>query len=162
LIFTPWLWGERAPVEDPHLRAGLFNLSLRNKREDLIRAVLEGVAYNTRWLLRPVERFLGRPLTRLSFVGGGARSDLWAQILADVLNVEVRQLMDPIQANARGAAYIAAVGLGEISFDDVPRLVEYRRVYEPQPAHRGVYDRAFREFVALHKGTRASYRRLNV
>jgi len=161
LIYTPWLWGERAPVEDPHLRAGLFNLSLRHSRADVVRAVLEGVAYNTRWLLAPVERFLGRSLAGLSFVGGGARSDVWAQILADVLDVSVRQVADPVQANARGAAYIAAVGMGEIGFDDVPRLIEYRRVYEPQARHRRAYDDAFREFVALYRSTRPIYRRLN-
>jgi xylulokinase len=161
LIYTPWLWGERAPVEDRSVRAGFFNLSLRNTREDLVRAVLEGVAYNTRWLLDPVQRFLGRPLQTLNFVGGGARSDVWAQILADVLNLGVRQVSDPIQANARGAALIAAVGLGEIGFGDVPRLTEYRRTYEPRAEHRRLYDGVFQEFVNLYRKTRPIYRRLN-
>jgi xylulokinase len=161
VIYTPWLWGERAPVEDQHVRAGFFNLSLRNTRQDMIRAVLEGVAYNTRWLLGPVERFLGRPLVGLNFVGGGARSDVWAQIVADVLNLSVRQVADPIQANARGAAYIAAVGLGEIAFDDIPRLIRYRQTYEPRAEHRRLYDDTFREFVALYHRTRPIYRRLN-
>ena len=56
VIYTPWIWGERAPVEDRTLRAGLYNLSLNNDREDIIRAFLEGIALNTRWLLQPVDR----------------------------------------------------------------------------------------------------------
>ena len=59
VMYTPWIWGERAPVEDRTLRAGLYNLSLNNTREDIIRAFLEGIAFNTRWLLSPVEKFLG-------------------------------------------------------------------------------------------------------
>ena len=63
VMYTPWIWGERAPVEDRTLRAGLYNLSLNNTREDIIRAFLEGIAFNTRWLLSPVEKFLGRKVT---------------------------------------------------------------------------------------------------
>jgi len=161
LIYTPWIWGERAPVEDPHLRAGLFNLSLDNDRADILRAVLEGVALNTRWLLAPVERFLGRPTEGLNLVGGGARSDLWCQIFADVLRVRVRQVQDPIQANARGAAFIAAAGLGEIALAEVGKLVPIRRTYEPQAEHRAVYDERFQSFRALHRQLAGLYRKIN-
>ena len=72
VIYTPWIYGERAPVDDRTLRAALYNLSLENStREDIIRAFLEGVALNTRWLLAPVEKFLGRKVTALNIVGGG-------------------------------------------------------------------------------------------
>ncbi len=57
-----------------------------------------------------------------------------------MLNVPVRQVKDPIQANARGAALIAAVGLGEIKFDDVPQLVEINRTYSPNSQNRALYD----------------------
>jgi xylulokinase len=60
VIYTPWIWGERAPVDDRYVRAGLYNLSLHNTREDIIRAFLEGIALNTRWLLGPVEKFMHR------------------------------------------------------------------------------------------------------
>ena len=62
VLYTPWIWGERAPVDDRTLRAGLYNLSLGSTREDVVRAFLEGVALNTRWLLEPVRKFLGRPV----------------------------------------------------------------------------------------------------
>ncbi len=112
VLYTPWIWGERAPVEDKTLRAGLYNLSLQNTREDIIRAFLEGIAFNTRWLLPPMEKFLGRKPASINIAGGGAQSDVWCQIFADVMDVEIKQVADPIYANARGAAWIGAVGTG--------------------------------------------------
>ena len=161
VLYTPWIWGERAPVDDRHLRAGLYNISLHNNREDIIRAFLEGIAFNTCWLLQPVEKFLGRKVHSINIVGGGAQSDVWCQIFADVMNVEIRQVSDPIYANARGAAWIAAVGLGEISFSDVPRLVEFKRTYAPQSANRDVYDERFAVFKDVYKQMKNVYKRLN-
>lgn len=161
IIYTPWIWGERAPVEDRHLRAGLYNISLYNTREDIIRAFLEGVALNTRWLLKPVEKFMGRSVQQINLAGGGGTSDVWCQIFADVLDVEVRQVAEPIQANARGAAFIAAVGLGEIQFGDVPELVRFKGIYRPTSAHRSVYDDRYAAFVEIYRRMKGLYRKLN-
>ncbi len=161
VIYTPWIWGERAPVDDRTLRAGLYNLSLHNTRADIIRAFLEGVAFNTRWLLRPVEQFLARQVPALNLAGGGGSSEVWCQIMADVLKVEVRQVQDPLLANARGAALIAAAGLGEISLDDVPALVPIRRVYTPDPRHAALYDARFETFTQIYRQMRGIYQRLN-
>ena len=161
VIYTPWIWGERAPVEDRTLRAGLFNLSLNNTREDIIRAFLEGIAFNTRWLLSPVERFLGRNVNVIHIVGGGAQSDVWCQIFADVMNVEIKQVSDPIYANARGAAWIAAVGLGEIKFEDISQMVQFKHSYEPQPDNRVLYDEKFAIFQQIYKQMKDVYHRLN-
>jgi xylulokinase len=73
----------------------------------------------------------------------------------------VRQVADPIQANVCGAAFIAAVGLGILSYDDVPERTEYRREYLPTPAHRDVYDASFKEFVDIYRQNKRIYRRLN-
>jgi len=161
VMYTPWIWGERAPVDDKTLRAGLYNLSLNSTREDIIRAFLEGIAYNTRWLLSPVEKFLGRKVKSINIVGGGAQSDVWCQIFADVMNVEIRQVTDPIYANARGAAWIAAVGLGEIKFADIPAMIQFRKAYQPKIENRAVYDRGFENFQLIYKQMKGVYRRLN-
>ncbi len=161
VIYTPWIWGERAPVEDRTLRAGLYNLSLNNSREDIIRAFLEGIALNTRWLLGPVEKFLGHKLTEINIVGGGAQSDVWCQIFADVMNLQIRQVADPVYANARGAAWIGAVGMGEIQFADIPNLVQFKRTYDPQAANRAIYDVRFVVFQQIYKNMRKVYARLN-
>lgn len=161
VLYTPWIWGERAPVEDRRLRAGLYNLSLHNTREDIIRAFLEGIAFNTRWLLGPVEKFLGRNVDAIHIVGGGAQSDVWCQIFADVMNVEIKQVTDPIYANARGAAWIAAVGLGEIQFQDIPNLVSFKQIYKPQSKNRHLYDEKFQVLQQIYKQMRGIYSRLN-
>jgi xylulokinase len=161
VLYTPWIWGERAPVDDRTLRAGLYNLSLANTREDIVRAFFEGVALNTRWLLGPVGKFLGRPVESINLVGGGGQSEVWPQIIADAMGVTVRRVRDPIQANARGAAWIAAAGLGEISFADVPRLVEIDGEFAPDAGARRVYDEAYRTFIEVHKRMKPLFRRIN-
>jgi xylulokinase len=161
VLYMPWIYGERSPVEDSYARAALFNLSLENTREDIIRAFLEGVAFNTRWMLGPAEKFLGRKLDGLNIVGGGAKSDVWCQIFADVMDLPIRQVRDPIQVNARGAAFLAAVGLGYLSFAEIPQKVAFQATYTPNPEHRLLYDTLFKEFVQFYQQNKGSYRRLN-
>jgi len=161
VIYTPWIWGERAPVDDQTVRAGLYNLSLNNTREDIIRAFLEGIAFNTRWLLKPVEKFLGHKVESINIVGGGAQSDVWCQIFADVLNVEIRQIADPVYANARGAAWIGTVGLGKINFGDVPGLVKIKQAYQPRSANRALYDERFGTFTMIYQQMKSVYQKMN-
>ena len=160
LVYTPWLFGERCPVEDRSLRAGLFNLSIDHSRETIIRAFFEGVALNTRWMVKPVESFTGRPLRRLTMLGGGAASDVWCQIFADALNVPIRQLADPVQGNALGAATIARVGLGLIDFATAAERTKIRATYDPNPVNKAVYDRHFDTFTELYRRLGPLYRRL--
>jgi len=161
LIFAPWVNGERTPVDDRTVRGGFFNQSLGVTRGHLVRAVLEGVAYNSRWLLGYVEAFVKRRLETITAVGGGARSGLWCQIHADVLDRVVLQTRDPVLANARGAALQASVALGHLGWDEVAGAVPIARAFEPDPGHRGVYDTLFPEFVSLYRSTRKICARLN-
>ena len=161
VIFTPWLYGERTPVEDRFVRGGFHNLSLSASRDDLVRAAFEGVALNSRWLLQAVERFTRRRLDPIRFIGGGARSAVWCQIFADVLGATIEQVADPVSANARGAGMLAAVALGELTFDQVPDRVAVASRYEPDPAARGLYEELFGEFVGLYRRNRKAHARMN-
>jgi xylulokinase len=161
VIFTPWLHGERTPIDDPLVRGGFHNVSLRTTRAHLIRAVFEGVAYNTRWLLRYVERFVGRRLDGIRMIGGGANSDVWCQIHADVLDRAIRQVQAPVEANVRGIGLLAAVALGHTSFAQIDHDVPIRRVYEPNPANRPIYDELFAAYEAIYRQNRRIYARLN-
>jgi xylulokinase len=161
LLYTPWLFGERTPVDDTSLRGGLLNLSLEHTREDLIRAVLEGVALNTRWMLEPFVRFLSRTPGAITVVGGGAQSNVWCQILADVTNYPIRQPSAPIQAAALGAAFIGAVGVGALNFENLPHDTAGQHLYEPDPANRALYDERFGNFRDIHHRLAPLYRRLN-
>ena len=161
LIFTPWLYGERTPIEDHTVRGGFFNLSLQTPRSHLIRAVYEGVAYNARWLLQCVERFCGRRLDGIHMIGGGAKSDVWCQIYADVLDRTVRQVKDPQHANARGAGLVGSIALGCIGFEDIAARVTIAKTFKPNPAHRRIYDELFREFLNIYERNKRIYGRLN-
>ena len=161
VIFTPWLYGERTPIEDHSVRCALFNLSLKTTREHIIRAVFEGVAFNSKWLFGFVEKFIKRRMDPIHFIGGGANSDVWCQIHADVFNRTIRKVKDPIQANLRGAAFLAAVALGYIRFDDIPDRIQIAHTYTPNPANRKIYDELYREFLNTYKANRKIYARLN-
>jgi xylulokinase len=161
VIYTPWLNGELTPVMDNSLRASLYNLSLSSTREDIIRAFFEGVAFNQRWSLKYVEKFMGRKMDPILMVGGGAASNIWCQIHADVLNRTIKQVKDPIQANVRGAAFIASVALGYMAFDDIPNHIRVSRTYEPDRANRSIYDELFREFLNIYKQNKSIFKRLN-
>ena len=161
LIFTPWLNGEKTPVDSESLRGGLHNLSLDSTLDDVVRAVYEGVAYNTRWVLRYVERFTKRRLDPLNIIGGGARSPVWCQVFSDVLDRTIRRVEHPRQANARGAAFIAAVALGYLRFEEIPEKIRFDGVFRPNPDHRALYDELFRDFVHLYEQNRGIYARLN-
>ncbi len=160
LIYMPWLYGERTPVEDRSLRAGLFNLSLEHNRAHIIRAFFEGVALNTRWMMKPVEKFLGKRLQQITFAGGGATSDVWCSIFADTLGIPVRQLHQPVQANALGSAFMAGLALNLIERNDIPERTQIRATYEPDPDRQAVMNRSFETFLDLHKRLAPVYHRL--
>jgi xylulokinase len=160
-IFTPWLNGERTPVDDSSVRAGWHNLSLGTTHADLIRSVYEGVALNARWLMAAVEKFAKHRFDGLNFIGGGAQSDAWCQILADVLDRDIRRVADPQRANARGAAFLASIALGHATAEQLAAKVRIQDTFVPQPPNRAIYDELFGEFVALYKHNRKIHRRLN-
>lgn len=161
LIFTPWLYGERTPVENASLRGGFHNMSLRTTRAHMVRAVLEGVAFNSRWLLDAVEKFMGTSLPAINFIGGGAKSPLWCQIFADILQRPIRQMQSPLHANARGTAMLASVGLGLGNFDDLAEHIEVSHVYTPNAENRAIYDSLYNEFLQIYRCNKKIYGRLN-
>jgi len=159
LLFTPWLYGERCPVEDSALRGGFFNYSLKTTRRHVARAVLEGVALNSRWMLGYLEKFIGRRLDSIAMIGGGARSDQWCQIHADVFGIPVRQVASAVHANAVGVAFLAALSLGHLRREDVAARVKIARVWEPRAQYRGLYDELFEAFLEIYRRNRKLYAR---
>ena len=160
LLFTPWLDGERCPQEDKVVRAAWLNLSLRCDRAMLVRSVLEGVALNSRWLLDHYERFLRRPVPRLRLLGGGAQSDLWCQIYADVLGRPVEQVAEPRNAQLRGVALWSRMCLGELKLEDVPALVPVAGTFSPS-ADAAAYAALYAEYRKLFGSLKGLYHRLN-
>jgi xylulokinase len=120
LLFLPYLSGERTPYSDPNARGVFFGLTLRHTRPHLTRAVLEGVSFGLRDSLE-LMRNVGMPIRQVRVSGGGARSELWRQILADVFDTEIVTL-NVTQGAAYGAALLAGVGVG--IYRNVPTACE--------------------------------------
>ena len=120
LIFLPYLTGERTPHPDPNARGVFFGLTLRHAKPHMTRAVLEGVTYGLRDSLE-LMRDLGLSIKQVRVSGGGARSALWRQILADVFDTEI-VTVNVTQGAAYGAALLAGVGAGV--FRDVPHACQ--------------------------------------
>ena len=114
VLFHPYLFGERAPFVNPHARAAFFGIQSTTTNDHLLRAIYEGIALSARDCYKKVEQ----PLSEITLVGGGARSRVWCQTLADVLGCK---MMVPrgSQFGALGAAI--AGGVGSDCFRITPR-----------------------------------------
>jgi len=161
VLFTPWLYGERTPFDDHHIRAGFYNISLDTKRAHLVRAIFEGVAFNALCLLNGVESFTGRSMESIHMIGGGAQSDLWCQIHSDILGRVIKQISNPVQANARGAGFIAAVALNELNWNDIVDCIKIEGIFHPTPEYKDHYHQLFEEFMNIYRNNREMYHRLN-
>jgi xylulokinase len=162
LIFLPWLNGSIVPCEDPHVRGGFVNLSLNTTRNHLSRAIMEGLAYNNRWTREAAEKFIGRRIESFRFAGGGALSDLWSQIHADVLGVPIHQVDDPINTTVRGTALLAFIAMGYRAIDEIPGLIRFKRVFEPDETKREIYDKMYGQYRELFKKNRKIFKALNL
>jgi xylulokinase len=160
-LFTPWLTGERSTLDDRNARGGFHNVGIDSGPAELARSVLEGVSFNARMLLGATERFAGRRLDPIRIVGGGARSDLWCQIVADATDRAIDRVEAPMVAGLRGAGLFVAMALGEVSLGDVHDLVPVDRRFTPDPAARDTYDRLFKEFPKLHSRNKRMFAHLN-
>jgi len=165
LVFLPWLYGERTPIEDPYARGGIFNLSLEHDRNDVVRAVMEGVAYNTKWLLGVVEGLVGAHggtgSEGMVMSGGGALSDVWPQIFSDILERELTVIDDPVYSTSKGAALLAALGTKSLTLEQLRAMKPVGRVLRPQKEGVGAYRTGYRQFLRYYKNNRKSMREYN-
>ncbi len=117
LIFLPYLTGERTPHPDPLARGAFVGLTARHARAHMTRAVLEGVAFGLRDSFELIKASPAGVINEVRVSGGGAKSPLWRQIMADVMGVPLI-VAEAIEGAAYGAALLAGVGGG--IWPDVP------------------------------------------
>jgi xylulokinase len=161
LLYLPWLTGVHSPRSNSAMRGGFLNLSLETTRAEMVRSVLEGVSFHLRWVLPQVEQFAEQEFAELQFAGGGAVSDAWSQILADVMGRPIRQLAEARYVNNRATAALAFEQLGIRSLEEIEQLCPIARTYEPKPESQQVYERLFEQFVAAFEQTRPIFEALN-
>lgn len=144
--FAPWLAGERTPHNDATLRGGFVHLAAGTHRADMTRALLDGVAYAFRDM-RDALAAAGTTIAEADLIGGGARSDLWNQTLADVLGVPLHQVAGSQHGCALGAARLArAAADGTRLFTKPPR----QRAYAPDSQRARRHDGAFVQWQQLY------------
>jgi xylulokinase len=161
VMFAPWLKGERSPVADTAMRASFLNVGIDTGRAEMVRAVLEGVAHQVRWLLETSEKVVRHPLRDLRVVGGGAQSDVWCQIHADVLGRPLHRVAEPLLANVRGAALFAGLVTGRLEVSDMDARTRIDRVFRPDPDTSRLLDERHTQFLGLHKAQKGLYHQLN-
>jgi xylulokinase len=133
VMFLPWVLGAAAPALDRRHRGALLGVSLATGPADIARAMLEGISMQMRWLADEVEQAIDTPLSSIRYVGGGAQSDVWSQIMADVVGRPIDQVANPRHANARGAALMAFVATGHLALDQLAALVPITATFTPDP-----------------------------
>ena len=150
VFYLPYLMGERSPHNNPDARAMFVGMSMDTTREDMTLAILEGVAFGLRDSLE-VARSLGISIDSSRICGGGAKSPLWRQIIAAVMNVKL-EIIESEEGPGYGAAILAAVGCG--TFESVERacekLVKVIDTVEPDPELVQKYEEKYQKFKQLY------------
>lgn len=149
LMFHPYLLGERSPYWDANLRGSFTGATMRHGKGHFVRALLEGVAWSLRDCFRTIEE-MGLAVDEIRLIGGGAKSDLWAQILADVF---ARPIVRPEGADASfGSALLAGVGIGLFSSpaEAVRQCTQVRDALQPNPASVALYAELFPLYCRIH------------
>jgi xylulokinase len=160
LLFLPYLSGERTPYPDPYARGAWVGLTLRHTRDHMTRALVEGVAYGLADSLDLLRQAGVTTVQEFRLSGGGARSPVWRQILADVLNVSlVTTEID--EGAAYGAALLAGVGVDAwATVDQACAGLPLAGRVDPEPDTAAFYARARQEYRALYPALKPSFDRL--
>jgi xylulokinase len=157
LLFLPYLTGERTPYPDPNARGVFFGLTLRHDKRHLARAVLEGVAYGLRDSCE-ILREMGVPIRQVRASGGGARSELWRQIQADITGHE-HVTINVDEGPAFGVALLAGVGTGVwSSVEEACRAtIRVTRATAPDPAATRIYNEYYPIYRQLYGALREPF-----
>jgi len=161
LLFLPYLMGERSPHPDPDCRGVFFGLSARHTRANMIRAVLEGVAFSQRECV-DVFRDMGVPVTDMTVTGGGGRSPLWRQMLSDLYGCPV-SVLTADEGAALGAALLAGVGCGVYSSLDeaCAAVVKKKTAAKPSPVRSAEYEPYFSLYKQLYRSLMKDFKTLS-
>ena len=160
LVFLPYMLGARSPIWDPYARGVFFGISLQTTRKEMNRAVMEGCGYGLRQLSEIAERVTGREIKEFTSIGGGAKSETWAQIKADITGKDIK-ILDMNDMAPIGAALLAGVGAG--IFKDVYEAADKveKKVYKvirSSRAHDDIYNKRYQVYIQLYPQIKELYK----
>ena len=160
VYFLPYLMGERSPINDTDARGTFVGMSMDTSREDMLQAVLEGVAFAIRDSFE-VAKSLGIEIKRSKLCGGGARSPLWRKIFANVLNIEL-DIPQTEEGPGYGGAMLAMVGCGE--YESVAaacaQLIRVKETVAPDPAIAARYETRYQQFRRIYPAMKSLFKEL--
>lgn len=161
LVFLPYLTGERTPYPDPHARGVFFGITLRSDKADFSRAVLEGVAYGLRDSFGILEE-MNVPISQVRASGGGARSELWRQIQADVTGYD-HVTINIDEGPALGVALLAGVGTGiyKSVADACRSVIKVTSTTKAAPAAKKTYDSFYPTYQSLYQSLKGEFERVS-
>jgi xylulokinase len=160
VFFLPYLMGERSPINDTNARGTFIGMSMDTKRQDLLQAVLEGVAFAIRDSVE-VARSLGITVSTSKICGGGAKSPLWKRIIANVLNCRL-EIPVSEQGPGMGGAMLAMVVCGEYPSVKAccEKLCAVSGVVEPEPELVAKYEARYRQFQKIYPACKTLFTQL--
>ncbi|MEG0013908.1 MAG: xylulokinase [Cellulosilyticaceae bacterium] len=160
IYFLPYLMGERSPHNNPNARATFIGMTMDTSRTEMTQAVLEGVAFALRDSFE-VAKSLGIQIERTKICGGGAKSPLWRQIIANVLNIKV-DIIDSEEGPALGGAILAAVACGEYSSveEATSKIVKVIDTVEPTPEVAAKYERRYAQFKEIYPACKELFNKI--
>ncbi|MCI9306233.1 MAG: xylulokinase [Lachnospiraceae bacterium] len=150
VFFLPYLMGERSPHNNPNARGTFMGMTMDTTRENMTQAVLEGVAFALRDSFE-VAKSLGIQIDRTKICGGGAKSSLWRQMIADIFNIKV-DIPESEEGPAMGGAMLAAVACGEYASveEAAERIVKIVDTVEPIPENAARYEKQYQKFRRIY------------
>jgi xylulokinase len=157
LIYLPYMMGERTPHLDPYAKGVFFGISAKHGRNEMIRAVMEGVSYSLRDCLEIIKS-MGVPVSEVRASGGGGKSKLWRQMQADVFNISITTI-NTTEGPAMGAALLAGVGAGVYSSvaEACETAIKTVGVQHPIEENVKVYDRYYLVYKDLYHSLKDNY-----
>ena len=156
VVFTPYLTGERCPYPDPNARATFYGLTLGTKKQDIIRAVMEGVTYSLRQLVDIMGKFATNEKVYTS--GGGSVSKLWRQMQADIFNLPVYTMSAASEGGAYGAIMVAGVGAGIWKdLKEAAGIIHAETETLPNPENQPAYNDTYEIYCGLYHALKPIY-----
>ena len=158
LVFLPYLMGERTPYADPNAKGAFVGMTMMTQRGHMTKAVLEGVSYGLKDSME-ILKDIHVPIKEVRVIGGGAKSPLWKQVLADMFGLEIQEI-NTNQGGALGAAILGAVAAGH--FKDVAQgcreMIKVTNTVKPNPDKKAYYDEKYQRFIALYAALKDWYK----
>lgn len=160
LVFLPYMLGERSPIWDPYARGVFFGLSLQTGRKEMNRAIMEGCGYGLKQLSEIAEKVTGNKIKEFASIGGGAKSETWAQIKADITGKDIK-ILDMNDMAPIGAALLAGVGAGV--FQDIYEAADKveKKVYKvikSKNDYEDIYDKRYKVYTELYPQIKELYK----